>query len=223
MLAMRISVDYGAIDALQGVASKVDAGEIVTLIGSNGAGKTTTLQDIPACWPPARTHHARRPAARRAPAHEIVRSGMRHVPEGRGFSPPHGAREPRMGAYLRSDPARSRRTSSACSRSFRVSRSGAAQSAGTLSGGEQQMLAIGRALMARAATAPARRAAHGPRARARGSTSSRRSRRSTAGHDRPARGAERGDGAGGRPPRLRAGDRDVSRSRDTAAELAENA
>jgi branched-chain amino acid transport system ATP-binding protein len=127
-----VYVAYGEIPALKGVALEVRAGEIVTLLGNNGAGKTTTLRTISGLLTPLRgTVTLEERPLNGVPAHAVVRRGIAHVPEGRRIFNRLTVRENlTMGAYTRSHE--------------RV-----AQVAGTLSGGEQQMLAIGRALMAR--------------------------------------------------------------------------
>jgi len=148
-----LEVYYGRIQAIRGISFTVDEGEIVTLIGANGAGKTTTLKTISGVRPVAAgsvvfegndiTHLA---------SHERVKLGICQAPEGRGIFPGMTVRENlEMGAYARAD-----RRSAAKTADFehvltlfprlldRISQHG-----GTLSGGEQQMLAIGRALMSR--------------------------------------------------------------------------
>jgi branched-chain amino acid transport system ATP-binding protein len=142
-----IEVRYGAIRALKGVSFTVRRGEIVTLLGANGAGKTTTQQTVSGILRPARgqiRYEGQRIDG--VPAHEIVRLGICHVPEGRRvFARMTVMENLEMGAY------RFRRVSSASiDRVFRLFprlRERRKQLAGTLSGGEQQMLAIGRGLM----------------------------------------------------------------------------
>jgi len=144
-----LQVFYGEIQALKGVALEVRQGEIVTLLGNNGAGKTTTLMSISGLVTPrsGRITLEGRPLAG-VPAHEIVRRGIAHVPEGRRiFKRLTVLENLMMGAYPRRDdaiPADLDRTLAL----FPILRDRLAQVAGTLSGGEQQMLAIGRALMA---------------------------------------------------------------------------
>jgi branched-chain amino acid transport system ATP-binding protein len=144
-----VHVFYGVIEALRGISLRVDAGEVVTLIGSNGAGKSTTLRAI------AGLNRARRGRITfegeridDKPAHDIVALGVCQAPEGRHVFPRMSVRENlEMGAY-------SRRTSDLESdfdrvfSLFPILRERSKQAGGTLSGGEQQMLAIGRALMA---------------------------------------------------------------------------
>ena len=146
-----LSVRYGAITALHGISLSVPAGGIVTLIGGNGAGKTTTLRAISGMV---------RPASGRIvfdgrditglPPHEIVRLGLAHSPEGRlVFANLTVMENLRMGAYLQRD---ARWIASELEHVFAMFprlKERIDQAAGTLSGGEQQMLAIGRALMSR--------------------------------------------------------------------------
>ena len=140
---------YGSIHALKGVSLHVDKGEIVTLIGSNGAGKSTTLKTISGITP-ARQGSVRMGGDEitRTPAHEIVRRGVGHAPEGRRvFSRMTVYENLQMGAFthkgsLDGDVARVYEL-------FPRLKERRTQKAGTLSGGEQQMLAIGRALMTR--------------------------------------------------------------------------
>ncbi|HEY6000938.1 MAG TPA: ABC transporter ATP-binding protein [bacterium] len=151
MLELRgVAAGYGAIQALAGVELSVGAGEIVTLIGANGAGKTTTLMAISGVVR-ARAGEILlegRPIHGLAPA-EIVRLGVVQVPEGRRIFPRLSVAENlEMGAFLRRDPAGVRRDREAVWALFPVLAERRAQPGGTLSGGEQQMLAIGRALMA---------------------------------------------------------------------------
>jgi len=144
-----VAAGYGAIAALTDVSLAVGAGEIVTLIGANGAGKTTTLMAICAVVP-ARAGEvlfAGQPI-HRLPAAEIVRRGLVQVPEGRRIFPRLSVRENlQMGAFCRTDPGGVRRDLEAVHELFPVLARRAGQPGGTLSGGEQQMLALGRALM----------------------------------------------------------------------------
>jgi branched-chain amino acid transport system ATP-binding protein len=146
-----LEVCYGVISALQGVSLQIDRGEIVTLIGANGAGKTTLLRAISGLLRPrgGKIAFEDRDITRLA-AHEIVRSGISQVPEGRQIFPEHTVRENLiLGAYQDRDKARIRAGLDRCYSLFPVLAERRGQRAGTLSGGEQQMLAIGRALMAR--------------------------------------------------------------------------
>ncbi len=144
-----LTVSYGAITALSGVSFTLSQGRIVTLIGGNGAGKTTTLRTISGLL---------RPKAGRItfagedittlPAHQIVSRGLCHVPEGRMvFSNLTVGENLSMGAYLIRDRERIERSREYVFSIFPRLRERIKQVAGTLSGGEQQMLAIGRALM----------------------------------------------------------------------------
>jgi branched-chain amino acid transport system ATP-binding protein len=141
---------YGNIHALQGVSIDVRQGEIVTLIGANGAGKTTTLKTISGLLHPrtGRVDFESRDITR-TPAHELVRDGIGHAPEGRRiFSRLTVLENLQMGAYTRS----SQDAASELQHVYQLFprlRERVSQRGGSLSGGEQQMLAIGRALMAR--------------------------------------------------------------------------
>jgi branched-chain amino acid transport system ATP-binding protein len=141
---------YGAITALAGVSLAVGRGEIVTLIGANGAGKSTALMTICGVLP-ARGGEILfdgEPIHRRTPR-DIVRLGVVQVPEGRRIFPRLSVAENlEMGAFCRSDPAGVRRDREAVHALFPVLAERSRQMGGTLSGGEQQMLAIGRALLA---------------------------------------------------------------------------
>ncbi len=140
---------YGNIEALQGISLTVEEGEIVTLLGANGAGKSTTLRSISGLTPP-RTGSIRFSGEEisTTPPQEIVRLGICQSPEGRRCFPRMSVRENLdMGAYLRRDSH-----ADDVERVFELFprlRERERQKAGTMSGGEQQMLAIGRALMAR--------------------------------------------------------------------------
>lgn len=146
-----LHVSYGAIGALHGVSLEVRAGEIVTLIGSNGAGKTTLLRTISGLLKPVegRVTFLDKPITGRA-AHEIVARGISHVPEGRQIFPQLTVAENlSLAAYQRRDKAGIAADFEHCFALFAILRERRDQKAGTLSGGEQQMLAIGRALMQR--------------------------------------------------------------------------
>ena len=141
---------YGATEILRGIDLAVNDGEIVAVLGSNGAGKSTLNRAISGVLRPWRgaIRFRRRPIERARPS-AIVARGLIHVPEGRRIFPNMTVAENLdLGCYRRARRKRARRTASACSASSRGSPNGSAQSAGTLSGGEQQMLAIGRGLMA---------------------------------------------------------------------------
>jgi branched-chain amino acid transport system ATP-binding protein len=140
---------YGQIHALKGVSLTVNAGEVVTLIGSNGAGKSTTLRTISGLLRPRQGDvllEGRSMAA--VPPHKIVQSGIGHVPEGRGVFPVLTVLENlEMGAYLLTDRREIATRLENVFMLFPRLRERMTQKGGTLSGGEQQMLAIGRALM----------------------------------------------------------------------------
>ena len=142
---------YGRIQALRGISVHVDQGEIVALIGSNGAGKTTTLRTISGLMHPANgSIRLEGTDISRMPAHEIVRLGICHSPEGRRVFPRMQVIDNLwMGAYARSDRDGIAKDLEHVYALFPRLKERATQLAGTLSGGEQQMLAIGRALMAR--------------------------------------------------------------------------
>ena len=144
-------VHYGAVQALKGVSVHAGAGEIVTLIGANGAGKTTLLRTLSGLLP---VHSGEilfeGKSLVRMPAHEIVGLGIAQSPEGRMvFSNLSVEDNLELGAYRRKDRAGIRADRDAVYHQFPRLLERRRQSAGTLSGGEQQMLAIGRALMAR--------------------------------------------------------------------------
>lgn len=144
-----VSVNYGAIEALTSISMHVEQGEVVTLIGANGAGKTTTLRTITGLLEPrqGRVVYEGKDISGK-PTHKLVASGISMSPEGRGVFANLSVRENlRMGAYLNKD---KRRIAADMERAFTMFprlKERESQKAGTLSGGEQQMLAIGRALM----------------------------------------------------------------------------
>ena len=151
MLEIRgLRVAYGGILAVKGVDIEVGAGELVCLIGANGAGKTTTLKAIAGLTP--RTEGAVRLEGKDVaglPSHELVRRGLALVPEGRGIFGRLTVRENlQMGAFHRDDGGVRRDLEHVLALMPRLAER-LHQTGGTLSGGEQQMLAIGRALMAR--------------------------------------------------------------------------
>src|SRR5512138_2830760 len=146
-----LNVHYGAIHALQGISFTLDKGEIVTLIGANGAGKSTTLRTVSGLLRPRRGEiRFRDTDITMAPAEQIVQMGISHVPEGRKIFAPLTVRENlEMGAYTRDDPAEIRQSLERVFASFPRLRERLDQLGGTLSGGEQQMLATARVLMSR--------------------------------------------------------------------------
>jgi branched-chain amino acid transport system ATP-binding protein len=140
---------YGNIEALKGISLEVEEGEIVTLIGSNGAGKSTTLRSISGLTPPREgsIRFAGREIGEMAPQ-DIVRLGISQSPEGRRTFQRMSVRENlELGAYLRNDGG-VERDMNRVYQLFPRLKEREKQKAGTMSGGEQQMLAIGRALMA---------------------------------------------------------------------------
>jgi branched-chain amino acid transport system ATP-binding protein len=147
----RIETYYGGIQALKGISFTVPEGSIVTLLGANGAGKSTTLKSISGLVPPLRGTIDFMGARIDALASEqIVRRGISHVPEGRELFPELTVLENlKMGAYTRTDKRDIQQSLDQVQAHFPILAERRWQLAGTLSGGEQQMLAIGRALMAR--------------------------------------------------------------------------
>jgi branched-chain amino acid transport system ATP-binding protein len=146
-----LDVHYGGIHALKGVSFSVGEGEIVTLIGANGAGKTTTLRAISGMIKPSkgRVRLAGKSVVGLR-SHEIAAAGLAHVPEGRGiFANLTVDENLDLGAYLRIDRAGAAKDRARALELFPRLSERLGQSAGTLSGGEQQMLAIARALVAR--------------------------------------------------------------------------
>jgi branched-chain amino acid transport system ATP-binding protein len=146
-----LDVFYGAVHALKGVSIHAEAGEIVTLLGANGAGKTTLLRTISGLVPAksGRVHFEGRDITR-VPAHEIVALGLSQAPEGRMVFANLSAEDNlELGAYRRNDRAGIREDRDAMFALFPRLLERRKQLAGTLSGGEQQMLAIARALMSR--------------------------------------------------------------------------
>ena len=146
-----LNVYYGAIHALQGISFNVDEGEIVTLIGANGAGKSTTLRTLSGLLR-SRTGSItfKGQDISTMPAEKIVQAGISHVPEGRKIFAPLSVKENlMMGAYSRSDPGEIQETLQRAYKSFPRLRERASQYGGTLSGGEQQMLATARGLMSK--------------------------------------------------------------------------
>lgn len=146
-----LHVYYGAIHALKGISLKVEEGQIIALIGANGAGKTTTLRTISGLLHPKEgsiLYHGE-------PLHEmkaqsIVKAGISQVPEGRRiFAPLTVMENLELGAFLRNDKDGIQKDLEAIFQSFPRLKERTFQQAGTLSGGEQQMLAMGRALMSR--------------------------------------------------------------------------
>jgi branched-chain amino acid transport system ATP-binding protein len=151
MLSLRdLDVHYGAIHALRGVSFEVGEGEIVTLIGANGAGKTTTLRAVSGLLRASGgsiEYRGERTAGLKP--HKLVERGLCHAPEGRGIFPNLTVRENlQLGAFLRRDADGIAKDMERGFSLFPILKEREKQMAGTLSGGEQQMLAIARALMA---------------------------------------------------------------------------
>jgi branched-chain amino acid transport system ATP-binding protein len=144
-----ITVGYGAITAVKGLSFEVREGEIVSLIGSNGAGKSTTLRTISGLMhPKSGGIEFRGEKIDGMPGHEIVARGLCHSPEGRRIFPRMTVDENLdLGAYLRKDSAAVKESRERVLELFPRLRERITQKAGTMSGGEQQMLAVGRALM----------------------------------------------------------------------------
>ena len=146
-----LQVAYGGIQAVKGIDLSVDQGELVCLIGANGAGKTTTLKGITGLQPikSGKIHYAGEDITGK-PAFQLVRKGLSMVPEGRGvFGALTIEENLAMGAYARDDRAAIKDDVERVFGLFPRLKERRKQTAGTLSGGEQQMLAMGRALMSR--------------------------------------------------------------------------
>lgn len=146
-----IEVYYGMIQAIKGISFEVNEGEVIALIGANGAGKTTTLHTITGLLSPKKGSVIfEGQDITKVPAHKIVSLGMAHVPEGRRvFAELSVYQNLKMGAYTRKDKAEIEETLQMVYKRFPRLEERKNQLAGTLSGGEQQMLAMGRALMSR--------------------------------------------------------------------------
>ena len=146
-----LRVAYGKIEAVKGISFTVEAGQIVTLIGTNGAGKTTTLRTLSGLLKPAGgTITFDGQPIGNVPAHKIVSLGLAHSPEGRHIFPRLTITENlQLGAYLRNDKDGIEQDIQRAYDLFPILGERRKQAAGTLSGGEQQMLAMGRALMCR--------------------------------------------------------------------------
>ncbi len=146
-----LSVNYGVIKALKGISFEVNEGEVIALIGANGAGKTTTLHTITGLLP-AKTGSIKFNGAEltKTPAHKIVEMGIAHVPEGRRiFQNLSVLDNLKLGAYTRKDKDGIAKDLQMVYERFPRLAERKTQIAGTLSGGEQQMLAMGRALMSK--------------------------------------------------------------------------
>lgn len=146
-----LEVYYGMIQAIKGISFEVRQGEVIALIGANGAGKTTTLQTITGMIPSKKgTITFNGVDITRIPGHKIVPMGMAHVPEGRRvFAQLSVLDNLKLGAFTRKDKAEINETLQMVYKRFPRLEERKGQMAGTLSGGEQQMLAMGRALMSK--------------------------------------------------------------------------
>lgn len=146
-----LEVYYGVIQAIKGISFEVNEGEVIALIGANGAGKTTTLQTITGMLKPTAGEVIfEGQDISKIPGHKIVTMGMAHVPEGRRvFAELSVYENLKLGAYTRKDKEEIAESLQRVYRSFPRLEERKSQLAGTLSGGEQQMLAMGRALMSK--------------------------------------------------------------------------
>ena len=144
-----LEVYYGVIQAIKGISFEVKEGEVIALIGANGAGKTTILHTVTGLIAPkAGKIEFEGTDITKTPAHKIVSMGMAHVPEGRRvFAQLSVYENLKLGAYTRSDKTEIEQTLEMVYKRFPRLKERRNQAAGTLSGGEQQMLAMGRALM----------------------------------------------------------------------------
>lgn len=146
-----LKVHYGVIQAIKGISFEVNEGEVIALIGANGAGKTTTLQTITGMLKPSEGEiFFEGQDIVKVPGHKIVSMGMAHVPEGRRvFAELSVYENLKLGAYTRKDKNEIAESLAKVYKSFPRLEERKNQLAGTLSGGEQQMLAMGRALMSK--------------------------------------------------------------------------
>jgi branched-chain amino acid transport system ATP-binding protein len=152
MLEVRdLRVHYGAVEAVKGVSFQINAGEIISLIGANGAGKSTILRALTGLVRPSSgTIEFHGQSLVGLAPHQIIRLGIGHVPEGRRLFPKMSVMENlKMGAYLRKNKAEIEETLEMIYEHFPILKERTKQRAGSLSGGEQQMLATARALMNR--------------------------------------------------------------------------
>lgn len=152
MLEIRdLRVHYGTVEAVKGVSLHVDAGEIVSLIGANGAGKSTILRALTGLVQPSSGAVLFEGTSLAGlPSHQIIRLGIGHVPEGRRLFPKMSVLENlKMGAYLQTNKGQVESTLAMVYQHFPILQQRGRQRAGSLSGGEQQMLATARALMNR--------------------------------------------------------------------------
>ena len=150
LTAENLNVRYGAIDAVKGISFSVHPGEIVALIGANGAGKTTSLRAISGLLPFSGTVNFDGESISKTAPHRLVGRGLIHAPEGRGIFLNLTVKENlELGAYLRNDKVQIEKETEHCFGLFPRLKERLHAAAGTLSGGEQQMLAISRAMLSR--------------------------------------------------------------------------
>ncbi|MCB0370553.1 MAG: ABC transporter ATP-binding protein [Bdellovibrionales bacterium] len=143
-------VNYGAIQAIKGISFEIEKGEIVSLIGANGAGKTTTLKAISGIVDSKGSIFLNERDLKQVPAHERVKYGLAQSPEGRGIFPQMTVKENLLlGAFCRTDKDQILKDEAFCFELFPRLKERVSQMAGTLSGGEQQMLSISRAIMSK--------------------------------------------------------------------------
>ena len=210
MLTLKsVQAGYGRLPVLKGISLHVRAGEVVTLIGGNGAGKTTTLRTISGLLPPRKgaIEFAGHDLTR-MPPERIVTLGLALVPEGRRvFRTLSVTANLELGAYHRRDKGAVRRDLEEIRERFPILKERAHQAAGTLSGGEQQILAIGRALMARPRLLMLDEPSMGLAPRMVTQVYAYPGGTEGPGHHHPAGGTERPGGFKGGRPGLRAGDR----------------
>lgn len=145
-----LKVNYGAIEAVKGISFEIFSGEVVSLIGANGAGKTTTLRAISGLLPSSGEILLNGQATSRIPPHQLITHGLVHSPEGRGIFLSLTVEENlKLGAYRRKDTSTLGAEMEHCFSLFPRLKERLKASAGTLSGGEQQMLSISRALLSK--------------------------------------------------------------------------
>ena len=222
LAAENLELAYGELSVCRGISIEVNEGEIVALIGANGAGKSTTLRAIAGLLAPrAGTITFRGQDITRLPSHERTLLGIALVPEGRHVFPFLTVRENlELGGFKnRRDDAKVRRMIDGIFDMFPRLRERSGQNAGTLSGGEQQMLVLGRAMMSEPQAAVPRRAFARPRAAGGARHLPHHPHDQRSRHQRAAGRAECALRAGNREPRLRAADRQHHGERDHARSL----
>lgn len=145
-----LKVNYGAIEAVKGISFEIFSGEVVSLIGANGAGKTTTLRAVSGLIPSKGEILLNGKSIAKVPAYTLIGEGLIHSPEGRGIFLNLSVEENlKLGAYRRKDTGTLKSEMEDCFKMFPRLKERLKASAGTLSGGEQQMLSISRALLAK--------------------------------------------------------------------------